>query len=148
MEEVDKLVNDLSTGKFIRVTNILKIFNFWIYLYTHNCKLCFIPLKYINPQLFIQLGIFVYICVKYKHVKTISFCVFDRMIHENPTKWMTLENNDEEMIHLLSHLNNWISKDEIQRLFISDIPQNTSIFYTCDYESLISLREEIILNLN
>jgi len=80
---------------------------------------------------------------------TISFCVFDRMIHENPTKWMTLENDDEEMIHLLSHLNNWISKNEIQRLFINDIPPEYEyIFYTCDYESLISLKEEITLNLN
>lgn len=79
----------------------------------------------------------------------ISFSVFDRMIHENPTKWMTLENDDEEMLFFLKYLNQWIQKNDIERLMIYDLPEEFHyMFSNCKKSTLEELKEEIILNLN
>jgi hypothetical protein len=79
----------------------------------------------------------------------ISFCVFDQMIHENPMKWMTLENNNDEMVFFLNYLNQWIEGDMIGRLMISDLPPELEyMFNSCKDTTLISLKEEIVTNLN
>ena len=52
------------------------------------------------------------------------------MIHENPTKWMTLENNDCEVVEYLKYLNLWINNDDIGRLMIHDMLKNINTCLT------------------
>lgn len=79
----------------------------------------------------------------------ISFCVFDNMIHENPTKWMTLENNDCEVVEYLKYLNLWINNDDIGRLMIYDMPEEHQyMFDNCNNDSLEQIKNEILSNVN
>jgi hypothetical protein len=79
----------------------------------------------------------------------ISFCVFDNMIHENPTKWMTLENNDCEVVEYLKYLNLWINNDEIGRLMIYDMPEEHHyMLNNCNDEFLKQIKNEILSNVN
>jgi len=79
----------------------------------------------------------------------ISFSIFDRMINDNPSFWMTLENDERDILNFLGHLNKWVSSNSIQRLMIYDLPPEFEyMFNNSSDSSLIEIKEEICINLN
>tara|TARA_B100002019_G_C20744055_1_gene345366 strand:- start:234 stop:485 length:252 start_codon:yes stop_codon:yes gene_type:complete len=79
----------------------------------------------------------------------ISFSIFDRIINENPSLWMTLENDESDIVQFLGYLNKWVEGDNIQRLMIYDLPPEFEYMFNNSSDStLIEIKEEICINLN
>jgi len=79
----------------------------------------------------------------------ISFSIFDRMINDNPSLWMTLENNERDILNFLGYLNKWVNSNSIQRLMTYDLPPEFEyMFNNSSDSSLIEIKEEICINLN
>jgi hypothetical protein len=79
----------------------------------------------------------------------ISFSIFDRIINDNPSLWMTLENDESDIVQFLGYLNKWVEGDNIQRLMIYDLPPEFEYMFNNSSDStLIEIKEEICINLN
>ena len=79
----------------------------------------------------------------------ISFSIFDRIINDNPSLWMTLENDESDIVQFLGYLNKWVERDNIQRLMIYDLPPEFEYMFNNSSDStLIEIKEEICINLN
>ncbi len=79
----------------------------------------------------------------------ISFSIFDQIINDNPSLWMTLENNEDDILKFLGYLKKWVEGDNIQRLMIYDLPPEFEyMFNNSSNSTLIEIKEEICTNLN
>lgn len=75
--------------------------------------------------------------------------IIDRMIHDEPMRWQTVECGIKENIFFLKHLNNYIKHSPIHELFIDDIPvEFEMLFEMSTTEQINIVREDLLSCLN
>ena len=75
--------------------------------------------------------------------------IIDRMIHDEPMRWQTVEFGIKENIFFLMHLNNYIKNSPIHELFVDEIPlEFEMLFDLSTTEEINIVREDLLSCLN